>query len=99
MGGESQSENGFDGAEEEEVEIIDADGQVFLMKPKKKTKAKNSPGVAESARRGAIRTFQGALHQKGLWNESGKLDRELDHDCGAAIQIVGIWIVLFRSKK
>ena len=67
----SASDTGMTG-ESEEIEIADSDGQVFLMKPKEKSKPKNSPGAAESARHGAIRTFQGAPAYKGIGKGAGK---------------------------
>ena len=54
----AEAEDG-DGAGEEEFEFTDGDGAIYLMRPKKNSKPKNSPGTAESARRGSIQNFAG----------------------------------------
>ena len=54
VGEEGQESEG----EDEEWEYTDETGQIFLMRPKKKTKGKNAPGAAETARRGALANFR-----------------------------------------
>ena len=58
---ELESDDGWN----ESMAVTMDDGSVFLMKPKKPTKARNAPGIHESARRGAVNTFRSIPNQKG----------------------------------
>ena len=44
--------------DKEEWEYVDKDGQVYLMRPKKKNIGKNAPWAAETARRGEVANFR-----------------------------------------
>ena len=46
-------------------EIMLEDGSIMLMKPKKLSKPRNSPGSHESSRRGAVKTFSHIPNRKG----------------------------------
>ena len=54
---------------DEEWEYTDEYGQIFLMKPKKKSKGKNAPGAAEAARRGAVANFRGLPNRSVHYNK------------------------------
>ena len=68
----NEEENQPEEESEQEWEYTDEAGQVFLMKPKKKSKGKNAPGAAESARRGAVANFRQYPNAKGKGKSKGK---------------------------
>ena len=51
--------------EEDVSEIMLEDGPIMLMKPKKPTKPRNTPGIHEASRRGAVRNFSNIPNRKG----------------------------------
>ena len=60
------------GDNESSWEYTDESGQVFLMKPKKKSKWRNAPGAAEEARRGALANFKGYPNKNSYRFGKGK---------------------------
>ena len=51
--------------EEETSEVLLEDGSIMLMRPKKHTKPRNTPGIHEASRRGAVKTFSYIPNRKG----------------------------------
>ena len=51
--------------EEEISEIMLEDGPIMLMKPKKPTEPRNTPGIHEASRRGAVKNFSNIPNRKG----------------------------------
>ena len=51
--------------DDETSEVLLEDGPIMLMKPKKPYKPRNTPGIHEASRRGAVKTFSYIPNRKG----------------------------------
>ena len=58
MEGGDGDEQEEDDLEEPEIEWADGNGEVFLLRPKRAPKARNAPGAAVTASKGAINQFR-----------------------------------------
>ena len=61
---EEEEEASEETESEVEWEYADESGQTYLMRPKKKSKGENAPGLAEAARRGDVANFRNYPNSK-----------------------------------